>query len=63
MKKPKFEETIEIDNIRCPWCGELFDGRDATNNNQDLNMVDCPHCENRIEIFQSVEYLAQPYME
>lgn len=60
MNKPMFDQTVEVDNIRCPWCGELFDGQSATNNNQDKRRVECPYCEGNIEIFQSVEYLSFP---
>jgi len=62
-EKPKYFETLGVDDIKCPWCGEAFDGKSATNNDQDCDYVNCPKCEKQIHVYQSVEYLAHPVGE
>ena len=45
-----------VDNIRCPFCGELFDGNDATNYDTSCEYADCPHCGEHVHFLQSVKY-------
>ena len=45
-----------VDNIRCPFCGELFDGNDATNYDTSCEYADCPHCGEHVHFLQSVTY-------
>ena len=47
-----------VDNIRCPYCGELFDGNDATNYDTSCEYADCPHCGEHVHFLQSVTYTA-----
>lgn len=46
------------DNIKCPHCGELFDGAEATNYDASCTYADCPHCGKSMCISQSVTYTA-----
>lgn len=45
-----------VDNICCPFCGELFDGGEATNYDASCTYADCPHCKKSMCISQSVTY-------
>lgn len=47
-----------VDDIRCPYCGELFDGGEATNYDVSCTYADCPHCKKSFCISQSVTYTA-----
>jgi len=58
MKKPKYEETVTVDDIQCIWCGEFFAGDRATNYCTQETTATCPKCGMEMSIFQSVEYTA-----
>lgn len=49
-------DEVTVDNIRCPFCGELFDGNDATNYDTSREYADCPHCGEHVHFLQSVTY-------
>lgn len=53
------KQTNSIDNIECPYCGTLFDGREACNGDMDCRCVTCPKCERDIAVSMSIEYFAE----
>lgn len=57
--KQKFptDQTICIDDCQCVYCGNKFNGRDATNNNMDCNSVKCPECDRNMYVSLSIEYM------
>jgi hypothetical protein len=65
MKNKKFptDETVCVDDCECVYCGNRFDGREATNNNMDARVVICPKCEKEMYVCISVEYSCHPIDE
>lgn len=59
MKKNFVEETTNIDNCECVYCGHKFDGQSAINNNLDTGTVICPNCKNEMRVLLSVTYTCQ----
>lgn len=55
-----FEETVQIDNCQCVYCGHKFGGRSACNADMDCTTVTCPKCEKEMNVFISVEYTCSP---
>ena len=57
------KQTNCVDNIKCPYCGEKFDGGDATNYDTSINHATCPACGKLMELMQSIEYTATEVKE
>lgn len=53
-------ETINIDNCECVYCGNIFDGRLACNGNMDECIVACPMCKKEMQVDLSIEYTCHP---
>jgi ssDNA-binding Zn-finger/Zn-ribbon topoisomerase 1 len=58
MKGKAMRQTKCIDDIKCPYCGYMFNGSDAVNGDMDCTEATCPKCEKEMAISISVEYLA-----
>lgn len=54
------EETVTVDNCQCVYCGHVFSGRDACNNNMDVLIVTCPECEKDMDVYLSIKYICRP---
>lgn len=56
-----FQETVEVDYIKCVYCGHGFDGRDALNYQVDSKIVKCPKCSRKNDVSVNIEFVSVPY--
>jgi NAD-dependent SIR2 family protein deacetylase len=62
-KKYPVEETENWDDCECVYCGNMFNGRNATNANMDCQSVICPKCGKQMYVGISVRYMCTPIEE
>lgn len=53
------EETNNIDDCECVYCGHKFDGQTAINKDLDTERVLCPKCNKEMRVLLSVAYTCQ----
>lgn len=63
MKMPKYDQTIQVDNWICCWCGKKIASAEDLDLHKSGVAVNCPFCGKVNMLYFSVEYMAMPEEE